>query len=81
MGKYHKLDAVVKEKGKICGYIVYNFLAGYYEYWTLEDTRKGVNSIENGFIDARGYLRVKGKNMSDYPIKSIKDLNNCDNLV
>ncbi len=81
MGKYHRLDAIIKENGKIEGYILYNFFAGFHEYWTLENTRKHINTIEDGFIDARGYLRIKGKKMSDFDVKSIKDLDSYHCLV
>ena len=66
---------------KIEGYIFYNFFAGYYEYWDLQDMRKHIETVEDGFIDARGYLRIIGHKMCEYPIKSIKDFDSYRCLV
>lgn len=77
----YELDAVVKEKGRIEFYVFYNSYAGYHELWTPDIVRKNISSIKNGCLDSKGYLRIRGHKMREYPVKMIKDLDDYHCLV
>lgn len=72
--EYYDLHSIVKEKGKIIGYVFLDTYNNIYVYRKLDEISEYIEYVKNGKISSRGYLEIRGRRLGHIKVENLREI-------